>query len=106
MHIVDLDPEDDHMMQQAAMLLVDGFREHAPDAWPDLESGRAEVRESLLPDRISRVALGDDGTVLGWIGGMPQYDGRVWELHPLVVAQSHQRRGIGRALVADLEARA
>ena len=106
MRIVDLDPDDEQMIRQAAMLLVDGFREHAPHAWPDLESGLAEVRESLPPDRISRVALDDDGSVLGWIGGMPEYDGRVWELHPLVVAVAHQRRGVGRALVADLEARA
>jgi len=31
------------------------------------------------------------------------YGGRVWELHPLVVSGSHRRRGIGRALVEDLE---
>jgi aminoglycoside 6'-N-acetyltransferase I len=29
----------------------------------------------------------------------------VWELHPLVVRHDLQRRGIGRALVTDLEAR-
>ena len=29
--------------------------------------------------------------------------GRVWELHPIVVAASHRRQGIGRALVQDLE---
>ena len=34
---------------------------------------------------------------------MPTYDGRVWEIHPLVVAESARRRGIGRALVEDLE---
>lgn len=103
MRIVDLSADDERMLRQAAMLLVDGFREHAPDAWPDLEAGLAEVRESLQRDRISRVVLDDDGTVLGWIGGMPQYDGRVWELHPLIVGAAHRGRGIGRALVADLE---
>jgi len=41
--------------------------------------------------------------VLGWIGGIPAYGGRVWEVHPLVVSGSHRRQGIGRALVEDLE---
>ena len=45
-----------------------------------------------------------DGAVLGWIGGIPSYGGNVWELHPLVVRPGFQRLGIGRALVADLEA--
>src|SRR5207302_937001 len=106
MRIVDLGADDARILHDVATLLVDAFREHAPDAWPDLAAGLAEVRESLQPDRISRIALADDGTVLGWIGGIPQYDGRVWELHPLVVVASHQRQGIGRALVADLEERA
>jgi GNAT superfamily N-acetyltransferase len=57
----------------------------------------------LFEDRIARVAVGDDGVVLGWIGGIAQYDGNVWELHPLVVDPWHQRQGIGRALVTDLE---
>ena len=43
--------------------------------------------------------------VLGLIGGRPQYEGHVWELHPLAVHPEHQQRGIGRALVADLEER-
>jgi aminoglycoside 6'-N-acetyltransferase I len=43
--------------------------------------------------------------VLGWVGGLVQYDGNVWELHPLAVRPDRQRQGIGRALVIDLEAR-
>jgi aminoglycoside 6'-N-acetyltransferase I len=105
MHIVDLSPPDDETVRQAAALLVDGFKEQWPAAWPDLESAAEEVREALEPGKICRAALADDGTVLGWIGGAPRYGGRVWELHPLVVRPDQQRRGIGRALVADLEVR-
>lgn len=104
MRIIDL-TDDDGLIEQIAALLVAAFAAHWPDAWPDIESARAEVRESLAADRISRVAIDDDGTALGWIGGQSQYDGNVWELHPLAVQPTQQRRGIGRALVADLEAR-
>jgi aminoglycoside 6'-N-acetyltransferase I len=103
MRIIDLDPAEDRMIQQAAALLVEGFKAHAPDAWPDLDSALEEVREVLEPSKICRVALGDNGTVLGWIGGAGHYGGRVWELHPLVVSPAHQRRGIGRVLVMDFE---
>lgn len=106
MRIVDLQANDEAAVRQAAALLVDGFREHSPAAWPTLEAGLQEVRESLEEGRLSRVMVGDDGTVLGWIGGIAQYDGRVWEIHPLVVATTARSRGVGRALVADLEARA
>lgn len=81
-----------------------GFRDHWPDAWPDLESALDEVRSLLAPGHLCRAALDPAGTVLGWIGGLPQYGGHVWELHPLVVHPAHRRRGLGRALVADLEA--
>jgi aminoglycoside 6'-N-acetyltransferase I len=103
MRIVDLGPDDEQAIQQAAALLVEGFREHFPDTWPTIESALGEVREAFGPDRVCRVAQASDGTVLGWIGAISQYDGRVWELHPLVVAPALQRRGIGRALVSDLE---
>ncbi len=93
--------EDD--LRQAAMLLVEGFREHWPDAWPDMEAALEEVHEALHPGKICRVALDDDGSVLGWIGGQPEYDGNVWELHPMVVRADQQGNGIGRALIADLE---
>jgi aminoglycoside 6'-N-acetyltransferase I len=103
MQIADLQPNDSTAIEQAAQALVTGFREHSPDSWPDLAAARTEVQEALEPGKVCRVARDDDGTVLGWVGGHLNY-ARVWELHPLVVLPSIQRRGIGRALVADLEA--
>ena len=104
MHIVDLSSADEAIVQQAAGLLVDGFRDHWPTAWPTLDAALAEVREALAPDKICRAALDRDGTLLGWIGGISGYGGQTWELHPLVVRADCRGQGIGRALVADLEA--
>lgn len=103
--IVDLAASNQEAVRQAAALLRDGFRESAPEAWPTLESALDEVRDSLAPGRISRVAVDESGAVLGWIAGECHYDGHLWELHPLVVHAEHHRQGIGRALVEDLEAR-
>jgi len=71
---------------------------------PSVAAARAEVLDSLGPARLSRVAVGEDGRVLGWYGGIREYDGRVWELHPMAVRPDHQRRGIGRMLMTDFEA--
>ena len=103
MRIIDLLPDDEDKIRQAAVFLVKVFRGDSP-AWPDMDAALEEVRESFGPERISRVAVDEQDTVLGWIGGQPHYEGYVWELHPLVVHPDRQRRGIGRALVADLEA--
>ena len=103
-HIIDLPATDAAVHQAIAEMLVAAFAGTGTEAWPDVDAGLEEVRESLAPERISRIGVDDAGRPLGWIGGIPQYDGHVWELHPLVVATAHQRQGIGRALVADLEA--
>jgi aminoglycoside 6'-N-acetyltransferase I len=103
MQIADLEPNDAAAIEQAAHALVTGFRDQAPEAWPDLVEARSEVQKALEPGKLCRVARDADGTVLGWIGGQHSY-ARVWELHPLVVIPTAQRHGIGRALVADLEA--
>jgi aminoglycoside 6'-N-acetyltransferase I len=100
--IIDLPPR---LLQAAATVLVAGFRELSPAAWPDIDSAQTEVQEMLQPGRICRCAIDETGTLLGWIGGLEHagYDGHVWELHPLVVNPTAQGMGIGRALVEDLE---
>lgn len=103
MEIRDLVPADAGAVQQVAALLVAGFREQAPEAWPTMDAALAEVLESFEPGRLSRIASDSQGVVMGWVGAVAQYHGRVWEIHPLVVLPSRQGRGVGRALVADIE---
>ncbi len=103
MQIINLCPDDKQIIEELAALLVESFKEHWHSAWSDMDSALQEVQESLGADRISRVAVSENGRVLGWIGGISHYDGNVWELHPLVVHSDYRGGGIGRALVADLE---
>jgi aminoglycoside 6'-N-acetyltransferase I len=103
MKIVSLTPDQEDHIQQAAQILVEAFNLCSPKAWPSLENGLDEVRKMLTNDRILRVTLDAEGNVTGWIGGIPQYDGNVWELHPLAVKPDQQGMGIGRHLVLDFE---
>ena len=98
--IVDLTPSRPELLEQAAELLVDRM----PEGWPTLDEARAHVREMLDPARIARGFVRGH-RLLGWVGGMEHYPNHVWELHPLVVHRDHERRGVARALVADLEQR-
>ncbi len=99
MRIINLNDAGRDVLEQVAILLVDSFKEH----WATFDSAFQEVQESLASDRISRVAVNKNGIVLGWIGGISQYSGNVWELHPLVVRSKFRHQGIGSALVLDLE---
>lgn len=100
MKTVDLGAQPAGVRSQAAYLLVEHFEDH-PRGWSDMESATAEVAQVIQ----SGFAIGalEGELLLGWIGGLPEYDGRVWELHPLVVRQDHRLCGIGRALVAAFE---
>ncbi len=100
--IINLTAEMRDEIEQAAHLLNIAFAEHWPDAWASMEDARAELQEMLAPERILRAAV-ENGEVLGWIGGIPEYDGHAWQLHPMVVKPERQRQGIGSALVRDFE---
>ncbi len=103
MQILDLHTKNEVAIRQAAAVMMAGFKEHSPGYVPDLDTALGEVHKALLPGRICRIALDGPDGVVGWIGGRSGYDGLVWELHPLVVDPAHQSKGIGRALVLDLE---
>jgi len=105
MRITDLDSEDRNSIRQAGQLLVDGFTHFHPHPWPNLPLATREVEELLAPDRICLAAFAEDDRVIGWVGGIREYDGHVWELHPLVVAAAFRNQGIGTALVKALEKR-
>ncbi len=96
--IIALDPQNRRHRRQAAELLVENFA-----AWPAMEIARAEVSTLLAKNRVCLVAVDENDRVVGLVGGLPDYDGNVWELHPLVVKKSEQGRGIGRQLVAAIE---
>jgi aminoglycoside 6'-N-acetyltransferase I len=100
--IADLTAADSARIDEAAALLHAAFSPLG--VWTTKAEARQEVIESISADRLSRVARAADGTVIGWIGAIREYDGLVWQLHPIVVAQAHRRNGVGRALIADLEA--
>lgn len=104
--IVPLPPEDREAVRQAAELLVEGFQDHWPDAWPRIEDALAELAEFDGADRAAWMAVDAEGRVAGWIGAIRLYGGNVWEVHPLVVRADRRGRGIGRALVEALAARA
>src|SRR5690606_15819882 len=100
MDIVDLTPDRPDRLEQAARMLHDAL----PQGWPTLEAARAEVCEvcAVGPERLARAAIDRTGAVVGWIGPIRRYS-LAWELHPLVVRQDRQPRGIGTSLVRDLE---
>ena len=91
--IHDLDPDNGLAIRQAAKVLLAVFPSNP--SWPDLAAALEEVRQSIATGHMNRVACSEDGTVLGWMGAIPGYDGHAWEIHPLVVHPNFQQRASG-----------
>lgn len=98
--IEELDADD---RERLATIVLEGFAEHAPDAWPTIELAREEIDDYFEREkRLSRVVRLDDDALAGWIAAHHAW-GHVWEIHPLVVAPEHRGRGLGRELVLAIE---
>ncbi len=88
-------------LRAAARILIDSLA-HVHGAWKTMEEADEEIGSRLADAEWIGFAAVEAGDVLGWIGGIASYS-HAWELHPLVVAPAHQRRGVGKALVRSLE---
>ena len=86
-----------HVLREALAKLPSGY--HGPG------EAEAEVELRAAEKEWLGFAALDEGRLVGWIGAIRTYE-HGWELHPLVVAPDRQRKGIGSALMAALEARA
>lgn len=84
--------------KQAAELLVENF-----ESWPAMEIARSVINTLLSQNRVCLCALDEENNVIGIVGGLPDYDGHVWEIHPLVVKKANQGKGIGRRLIKAME---
>ena len=101
--IIDLAADDAQVVEQTAALVNAVFQ---PVAWPTLPEAHEEIAEMLVSERFLRIAIdaAAANAVIGMIGGIPHYGGRVWELHLLAVRADYRGAGLGRMLVQDFEA--
>ena len=102
MDIVDFGRLDEPQLGQAARILREAI---AGPSYKQPGEAEAETASFLAGSERFALAAIDDGAVRGWVGGVRGYS-HALELHPLVVDPAWHRRGIGRALVIALEARA
>lgn len=103
MKVITLTVENEKFINQAAVILFEGFQEIWPNTYPDVESARQGIKKMLAPEWICRVALDSEEHVVGLIGAVREYDGNAWCLYPLAVRLDRWGQGIGRTLVEDLE---
>ena len=102
--IVDFEALSERQRGEAAHILRAAFA-HMPATYAEAGEAEAEVASFFSDDERSAMAALEGDTVAGWIGRIEAYS-HSWELHPLAVDPSRQRRGIGARLLAELENRA
>ncbi len=100
-HLFCVIAESEGWIDQAARILTETFTALGNRTWPDYESARREVEECIAKPNVC-IGLREGDVLCGWIGLRPMYE-KTWEMHPLVVDTRHQRKGIGRRLLEEIE---
>lgn len=98
MEIINMLALSQEQKKECAQILTESL----PQGWADLDAAMEEVRELDIPVN-SLLALVEDGHVIAWGGLMPDYGGKVLELHPLVVRADRRGQGLGKMLLSALE---
>lgn len=101
-HIETLKKQQSNLIKSIVKILQDAFI-HTPEYEKEEKLLLNKIKQTCEFPYISRVAYDEKQQVLGWISGMPHYEGQVWELHPLAVHPAYQRLGVGKKLVHDFE---
>ena len=93
----------DTQLKRAAQMLT----AELPLGWATLADAMEEITGLLsLDDGSVFLAAVENNKVAGWCGILPEYNGNVYELHPLVVRKDMQGRGIGSMLIEAVTAAA
>lgn len=99
--LVSLEALDARVLEALARITLAAAREHSPDWLADLDDASEQLSEARAPGKVARVVVAN-GEPIGWVAAAPAW-GQIWDLHPLIVAIDHQRRGHGRRLVRTIE---
>ena len=99
MKTVNMNTLNEKQILQAAQILVEEF----PIWMPSLEKTKGEIAEFMdgEVDAVLIAALHND-EVIGFIGLQSDKHGPVYEIHPLVVRNDWQRKGIGSLLINEV----
>lgn len=98
MEIVSMACMDKKKLDEAAQILTDSL----PLGWASLSEALDEIHK-LISQGNTLIAAVENGEVIGWGGIISQYDGNVFELHPLAVRADMRKKGAGTAIVHALE---
>ena len=89
----------EQLVKQCATLICTNFKDI-----PEYNIAYNIANKSLSDDNnINLFAIDIDGSIVGWICGIEQYNVHIWEIQPLVVNKSVHGQGIGRKLIQAFE---